>query len=79
MPYLQVIREMCWDGSPSPHLVFVSHAQSKLSAGVAQKMKIKDLKITVFLFLDVACSGSNSRMRLSLHGGAFYTMIFPCF
>ena len=67
------------NGSPSPHLVFVSHAQSKLSAGVAQKMKMKDLKITVLLFLDVACSGSNSRMKLFPHGGAFYTVIFPCF
>ena len=79
MPYLQVIGEMHRDGSPSPYLVFVSHAQSKLSAGVAQKMKIKDLKITVFLFLDVACSGSNSRMRLFPCGSAFYTMIFPHF
>ena len=44
-----------------------------------QKMKIKDLKITVFLFLDVACSGSNSRMKLFPWGGAFYTVTFPCF
>ena len=34
---------------------------------------------TVFLFLDVSCSGSNSRMRLFPHGGTFYTVIFPCF
>ena len=44
-----------------------------------KKMKIKDLKITVFLFLDVACLGSNSRMRLFPHGGTFYTVIFPHF
>ena len=43
------------------------------------KMKIKDLKITVLQFLDVACSGSKSRMRLFPCSGAFYTMFFPCF
>ena len=46
---------------------------------VGTKMKIKDLKVTVLLSLDVACSGSNSRMRLFPHGGAFYTVFFPCF
>ena len=35
-PYLQVIREMHWNGGPSPHFVFVGHVQSELSAGMAQ-------------------------------------------
>ena len=43
---------------------------------VAQKMKIKDLKVTVLLSLDVACLGSNSRMRLFPCGGAFYIVFF---
>ena len=59
---------------------------SSLSAMLSQncrlvwhKKKIKDLKVTVLLSLDVACSGSNSRMRLFPRGGTFYTMFFPCF
>ena len=79
MPYLQVIRKMHRDGI----LLLTSSLSAMLIRdywpGVAQKMKIKDLKITVFLFLDVACLGSKSRMRLFPCGGTFYTMIFPCF
>ena len=43
------------------------------------KNENENLFSTVFLFLDVSCSGSNSRMRLFPCGGAFYTMIFPRF
>ena len=34
-PYLQVVRDMWWNGGPSPHFIFVSHVQSKMSAGMA--------------------------------------------
>ena len=47
-PYLQVVGEMHWNGSPSPHFVFVGHVQSELSAGVAQ-IKMKVFKALCFI------------------------------
>ena len=41
------------------------------------KNENENLYNTVFLFLDVSCSGSNSRMRLFPRGSTFYTVIFP--
>ena len=40
------------------------------------KNENENLYNTVFLFLDVSCSGSNSRMKLFPCGGVFYTVIF---
>ena len=66
-----------WQSFSSPRLCQPCSVETISWCGT--KMKIKDLKITVFLFLDVACSGSNSRMRLFPCGSAFYTVIFLCF